>query len=593
MSPVAYQQKENTLALECFDDFMHDNLAGIFFVGSDARVKKLNQRAAEILGYGTPSEVEGLSLSRLEFFFSQNIVERLQHLLRQEHHLRIDCFPGTNLKGHFAHYSLSCNRAHDENDDTAGILGIIEDVSVHVKRQQELKNHIDEMAVLSQISQAVSSALDTKEVLEIILTGVTASQGLGFNRAFLFLMDDDNRTLVGRLAIGPTSAEEAGKIWSSLADDPRSLVELLSLYREKSDNASQTLTDIIRDMRIDTTNGSVFARAVQEKTPLTIEYDSELDHISESILKRLGEKQVSMTPLLARDRVIGLLLVDNAITREEITENDRRFLKLIADQTATAVERSYLYRDLMERALELERMNGQLAQTQNQIIEAEKMSVIGEITSAVAHELRNPLTIIGGFANLMNKNLTPGSGDGEYLNIIISETQRAEAVLTDVLDFSKASKTKGRRLDLNDLVSRALDMLRVRMGAARSRISFERNEADLPLWGNPDQLLHSLYQVFQVLVQDLPIDLPRASTHRLGDTLRLEVCFPSPDKLRKKVDNTLRQYFGCGNSTKRLTLLVAEETLKHHGGVMGVESHPDDGPVLFVHLPLNEETQND
>jgi PAS domain S-box-containing protein len=590
MITVDYQDKVDHPVLEEFSHCFQSNPVGIFAIDTAGCLRHINQRASEIFGYADTNEAVGKPLTQLEFFLSKPIIDRINQSLDDGQPFKIHCFPGTNLAGHFAHYCLSCNCSFDDDGQANGIFGIIEDVSDQVKRQRELKDRVEELSILSQISQEVSSAIDTDEVIKVILTGVTARQGLGFNRAFLFLLDDESRMLTGRLAIGPTDADEAGKIWSSLEQDERSLPELLSLYQEESERSNRNLTDLISGMRIDITNGSLFARAMQERTPLVIGWETELDRITERILGRLGEKQVAMTPLVTRDRSVGLLLVDNAITHKEITDDDRQFLKLIADQTAAAVERSYLYRDLRERAVELERINRKLAETQNQIIEAEKMSVIGEITSAVAHELRNPLTIIGGFANLMNKGHDPGSSDAEYLNIIISETQRAEGVLTDVLDFSKASKAKDRRLELNGLVRQAFDMLTVRMGSSRNRIRSALSDTDLPLWGNPDQLLHAYYQILWTLIQDLPVEvIPKVSTYALPGASRMEICCDHAPRHREKVEKILGQYFGASNSTKRLSLIVAEETLKHHGGNLGVESNPEEGPVLFVQLPLYKE----
>lgn len=590
MITAEYLRPDEDIDLKGRHDCFLSNPIGIFIIDTEGRLKLINHRACRIFGYTDPEEAVGKSLSQLEFFFSQPIVERINQLLSNGQPFKIDCFPGTNLSGHFAHYCLSCNCSTDADGRPDGVFGIIDDVSEQVKRQQELKNRVDELSILSQISQEVSSAIDTEGVLKVILTGVTARQGLGFNRAFLFLLDEDSRMLTGRLAIGPTDADEAGKIWSSLERDDRSLSDILSLYQEESERSNRSLTDLISGIRIDITNGSLFARAMQERTPLVVDLDDTLDRVTERILGRMGEKRVAMTPLVTRDRPIGLLVVDNAITGKDITDNDRQFLKLIADQTAAAVERSYLYRDLRERAVELERINRKLAETQNQIIEAEKMSVIGQITAAVAHELRNPLTIIGGFANLMNKSLEPGSPDGEYLNIIISETQRAEAVLTDVLDFSKASRTKDRSLELNTLVQQAHDMLNVRMGNGHGRIRLTLSESELPLWGNPDQLLHAYYQILWSLVQDLPVEVtPRVSTFALPEASRMEICCDHSPRYRNDVEKTLMQYFSGSNSTKRLSLIVAEETLKHHGGNLGVESNPEEGPVLFVQIPLYKE----
>jgi len=590
MITAEYVRQSGNIDGDGFYDCFQSNPVGIFVIDSEGYLKHVNRRACDIFGYSGPEEAVGKPITQLEFFFSQPIIERLNQLLSNGEPFKVECFPGTNLSGHFAHYCLSCNCRMDAEGGPAGVFGIIDDVSEKVKRQQELRSRVDELSILSQISQEVSSAIDTEEILKVILTGVTARQGLGFNRAFLFLLDDESRMLTGRLAIGPTDAAEAGKIWSSLERDDRSLSDIISLYQEESERTNRSLTDLISGMRIDTTNGSLFARAMQERTPMVVEYDTELDHVTERILGRMGEKQIAMTPLVTRDRPIGLLVVDNAITGKNITDHDRQFLKLIADQTAAAVERSYLYRDLRERAVELEQMNRKLAETQNQIIEAEKMSVIGQITAAVAHELRNPLTIIGGFANLMNKNLEPGASDGEYLNIIISETQRAEAVLTDVLDFSRASQAKDRQLELNQLVKQANDMLSVRMGNGRGRVQLSLSDSELPLWGNSDQLLHAYYQILWSLVQDLPVEVtPRVCTFALADASRMEICCDHTPRFREEVEKTLAQYFSGNNSTKRLPLIVAEETLKHHGGDLGVESNPEEGPVLFVQIPLYKE----
>jgi PAS domain S-box-containing protein len=341
--------------LDGFQDYFRSSPIGLFVVDNDSRFQQINQRACEIFGYDHPGDAIGTSLSQLEFFFSQPIIEQINRLLENGESIKIDSFPGTNLAGHFANYCLACNRAHDKKGDLAGIFGAIEDVSYQAKERQELKNRIDELSLLSQISQVVSSALDTEEVLKVILTGVTARQGLGFNRAFLFLLDQESQKLNGRLAIGPGDAEEAGKIWGSLEHDDRTLLEILSLYQEESVRSNRNLTDLIRDMTIDISDGSLFSQVMRERQPIVVEKDTQLDRATERFLEKMGEKQAAMTPLVSLDRPIGLLVVDNVITNKEISEQDQEFLKLIADQTAAAVERSYLYQDVRERALELEK----------------------------------------------------------------------------------------------------------------------------------------------------------------------------------------------------------------------------------------------
>ncbi len=581
---------EDTSSLQ---GYFGSSCVGLFVIDSNSRFSYVNSRASEIFGFSSKEKDARIQLPQLDFFFSQAISDRIHGLLNNEPAFKVERFPGTNLAGHFAYYCLSCNPIYDRLGNVSGVLGIIEDFTEQEKKSQELTRTIDELSILSQISQVVSSALDTEEILKVILTAVTARQGLGFNRAFLFLLDENGTYLNGRLAIGPSSAEEAGSIWGTLVHDDRSLFEALSKYNDDSGKGHGGLFDLIRGQRIDISNGSLFAMCIRDKKPVVISEETKLDPVTERIFSRLNERHAAMTPLISQDRPIGLLIVDNAITHERITEQDCQFLKLIADQSASAVERSYLYRDIKDRAVELERMNTRLAEIQNQIIEAEKMSVIGEITSAVAHELRNPLAIIGGFANLLNKNCTPDSPEAEYLSIIVSETQRAESVLTDVLDFSKASKKKDKLLDFNVLVKESLDMMALRLHNGKQPRQFNLNPDPLMIWGNSDQLRHSIYQIVLTVIQDLGDSAhPIAQTYRIENTARLEIGFTRNGKNVEEIEKSLGQYFCSGNSTKRLGLLVAEEALKHHGGDLGIESHTKEGPFLYIELPLRLEDGN-
>ncbi|MBI4698812.1 MAG: sensor histidine kinase, partial [Nitrospirae bacterium] len=89
---------------------------------------------------------------------------------------------------------------------------------------------------------------------------------------------------------------------------------------------------------------------------------------------------------------------------------------------------------------DLEKYIEELQRTQRQLIHVEKLSALGRLTADVAHEIRNPLTSIGGFARRLNKRLQPGSREKDYAEIIFSEVSRLERVLRDVLLFSKDAK---------------------------------------------------------------------------------------------------------------------------------------------------------
>src|SRR3989338_5936252 len=92
------------------------------------------------------------------------------------------------------------------------------DAMIHNEKllQEELNKARRELAILYEISNAMRTTLELNYILYIILTGVTAHTGLGFNRAVLFLINKKERALEGKIAIGPESGEDAAKIWQHI-----------------------------------------------------------------------------------------------------------------------------------------------------------------------------------------------------------------------------------------------------------------------------------------------------------------------------------------------------------------------------------------
>jgi len=103
--------------------------------------------------------------------------------------------------------------------------------------------------------------------------------------------------------------------------------------------------------------------------------------------------------------------------------------------------------------------NLKLREQQELIVKMEKMALVGKITSSIAHSIRNPLMVIGGFARTLLKGSPEGDERRSYLESMVRETRQLEEVLSEVLDYSESLFPVMDLWDLNELLATVLEEL--------------------------------------------------------------------------------------------------------------------------------------
>ena len=131
------------------------------------------------------------------------------------------------------------------------------------------------LSLLNQVSEALYGAnLTLEQVLQAILICVTAGEGLRFNRAFLLLVDDEQEILRGEIAIGPSSAEEASRIWHDLADERTDLYEMMTSYDRSVKQTDVAVNEIVRRIAIPLADAdNLLVRAMHDRHTLRASRD--------------------------------------------------------------------------------------------------------------------------------------------------------------------------------------------------------------------------------------------------------------------------------------------------------------------------------
>ncbi len=213
------------------------------------------------------------------------------------------------------------------------------------KIKEELERTKSELVILYEISNAMRTTLKLEEILYIILTGVTAHTGLGFNRAMLFLVNEKDGLIEGKMGIGPETGEEANRIWTQIEQEKMNLDDLISGYKVSNYVQESGFNKQVQYFKIPLhdKNENLLSLVGLEGMPLYLTKETIKNYSENQIIKVLKSNELVLVPLKAKDKVNGIIVADNFITNEPITKDDIRMLIMLGNQAGLAVENSQLY----------------------------------------------------------------------------------------------------------------------------------------------------------------------------------------------------------------------------------------------------------
>jgi len=476
----------------------------------------------------------------------------------------------------------------DEAGKMMEVFGLVEDVSGVIRSNSKLEKKVTELSILCELGKVLTSALKLEEVLGIVLTAVTAGQGLGFNRAFLLLVNDDGTVLEGRMALGPSSPQEAQRIWASLSTKDQSLEEVLRSYRSALKNEDAAVNLAVGQLKIPLSqHDNPLVRSMLEKRAFVVTLGQSQEE--EQLFHVLQTDEFAVAPLMSESRMLGVVVADNLITLKPIEEDDVKLLSICAHHASIAIEKSRLYQELEEKVNRLAEANRRIAEGSRRLLKAERLSILGQITSQLAHELRNPMTVIGGFARSFLRKADANQADNEYLRIMVKETERMENVLNNVLDFSKPDSAKREMVSLTELVDQTLEMMEPEMDAAKISVSVFPGGNLPPVRVNPDLVRHALLNIFRNAVWAMPNGGMLSISARAGtEAVRLEVKDTGFGISTEHVGKVFDPFFTTNSEACGLGLTIASHIIKTHGGRIQVQSSQGTGSTFSIELPLAE-----
>jgi signal transduction histidine kinase len=445
------------------------------------------------------------------------------------------------------------------------------------------------LSTLYQIDSAMMTSASLKDLPQIILEAITLKQGLGFNRAILFLADEGKKILTPMAwSIQRESSQEVRPPKEEhLRNDTLSgyFVRQAAQIRNARQEADQAINTIKVPLEKE---AGILARTFLEGRTFLVKRATDDPLTNKDLAKRLNLDSFASLPILVKDKPIGVIEVDNFLDKRPITQEDLNLLSMLAHQAGLALENARLYSYI-------EKTNEELKAARERLIESEKMMAIGEMASGLAHEIRNPLVSIGGFVRRLHRKFPNDDQVQSYFQVIINEVERLEKILNEIMDFSQDPRGNYKEWPVNRIVEEALGLIQRDLDEAHIRVRKELG--NIPkLFGDSRQLVHVFYNLFLNAWQAMP----------QGGELTIRTCVkkePERSWITCEITDTgggippelLHNIFNPFFTTKvhgsGLGLPIVHKIITRHNGEVDIDNRPGEGVSFLVKLPTAKEIQ--
>lgn len=412
-------------------------------------------------------------------------------------------------------------------------------------RFEETRKSLHELELLMDVGRAITSTLELDDVL------LTSSQAVArlveASHAFILLLDESTQTLVGAAA------------------------------------SDASFREAFHGLRIPLAEDTLAPRVVTGRVPIAVEDVASAPWVSRERTARFYERSLLAVPLLVRDETIGCIVVADRRGPRRWRSSEIERVNLIAHQVGIAVKHARLFEDLRSSYSELEK-------TQRELVTKERLAAVGELSAAIAHEVRNPLGVIFNSLGSLRRLLRPEGDAATLLEIVGEEAERLDNIVGDLLDFAKPNLLELHPEDVGALIRELIPIVR----ASHPAVEVETRIADgLPTILADGRLLR---QVFLNLLENGAQSMQRGGLLEVevegeeapdGAGVRVEISDRGagiPEELRDKI---FQPFFTTKAKGTGLGLALVTRIVQAHRGRLEFRDRSEAGTTFSLSLRSN------
>src|ERR1700680_3664817 len=516
---------------------------GVYVASPTGRLLDCNDAFIHMLGYSGREELLALNLDsdicvdsnqRDEFrrkIDLQNFVRNFDVTLRRK--------DGTLL---LAEESSFATRNQAGKIDR--YQGFVLDMTEKRRAEDEMRRRNRELNALNAMAVVATQSFDLDEILNLTLRQVVSL--FGAESGSVYLSDSDAPTYRRRAAWGPRSRDKSRPAEISLAHG---------------------FGDLVMRSRAEV---------------ITAEYLPHLTGAVAEFIRSNSDGSWIWVLFWGKDSPIGMMGLRSQV-EYEYSSGEENLMVAISRQLATTIEKVRLYEETCKAYEDLRR-------TQEQLLQSEKMSAVGQLIAGVAHELNNPLTAILGYAQLLeSEGLNERAAD--FVSKLFKQAQRTHRVVQNLLSFARQRKPQKEQVDICKVLDETLTLRDYDLKVNNIVVEKDLGEKSALVVADP----HQIEQVFLNIINNA-VDAVLETGHSGKLKIRVycqrnEVCTEFQDsgpgiKEPNRIFDPFYTTKSVGKGTG-LGLSICYGIVKEHGGDIYARNPEGGGAIIEVRLPAN------
>ena len=326
---------------------------------------------------------------------------------------------------------------------------------------------------------------------------------------------------------------------------------------------------------------------IQNGKPVVVEDVQKESRFSDRFDKETGFRTRSLicVPLIIRKRTIGALQVINKKNGGPFTEKDSELLTALAQQIAVAIDNAKFYKRLEEN---FKLTAEELKITQQKLIKSERLAATANLVQGVAHEVRNPIMSIGGFASRMKAGLRKDHKFLKYLDIILKETSRLEKIVKDVKELAEMHNVYLQPDNINNLLSKVIEDFSPIISQQSIHLEADIEDSMPTITLDRSQISRGLKNIIQNSIEAMPNGgTIKLKAQAVDSYIQIVVEDSGMGIDEDKIDSIHDPFVTSKTTGAGLGLTMVYQILMNHQAEIHIKSRGGKGTIVTLDLPLN------